>query len=62
MSIRPTEMITPEEAAALRRLLDYRCRADARVGAMLTTLIHGLRQGELRRLRVGDFRKVDSAW
>ncbi len=62
MSVRPTEMIAPEEAATLRRHLDYRRRADVRVGAMLTTLGHGLRQGELRRLRVGDFRLVDGTW
>lgn len=60
MSVRPTELATAQDVAALRAPLDLRRRDHVRVTALLVALGVGLRRGEVCALNVGDFRTHES--
>lgn len=62
MPIRPTEMATKAEVNAMKAALDLRRKDHVRLRALLAALCCGLRKCEARRLRVGDFRKIDGTW
>ncbi len=59
---RPTIPATTEDVRRIRAVLDRRRRADVRVEALLVALVHGLRQGEVRGLRVCDFQRHGARW
>ena len=59
MAIRPTEMATREEVNAMKAVLDLRRRDHVRLRALLAAFSCGLRKCEVRRLLVGDFRRID---